>query len=110
MNCSTALLFPVVILLASALFASNANAQKHKMDEAFNPQAKAKYVDEAQPPKQPLTLWYRKPALNWETEALPVGNGRMGAMVFGGVDRERSSSMKKRFGMANTSIGIALKA
>jgi len=35
-----------------------------------------------------LTLWYRKPAKIWE-EALPVGNGRLGAMVFGGVDVER---------------------
>jgi alpha-L-fucosidase 2 len=30
------------------------------------------------------TLWYRQPAAKWE-EALPVGNGRLGAMVFGGV-------------------------
>jgi len=36
----------------------------------------------------PLQLWYPKPAEKW-TEALPVGNGRLGAMVFGGVDVER---------------------
>lgn len=35
-----------------------------------------------------LTLWYREPAIEW-TEALPLGNGRLGAMVFGGVARER---------------------
>ncbi|WP_153801098.1 glycoside hydrolase family 95 protein [Foetidibacter luteolus] len=34
-----------------------------------------------------LTLWYRQPAAVW-TEALPVGNGRLGAMVFGRVDEE----------------------
>ncbi|WP_442506799.1 glycosyl hydrolase family 95 catalytic domain-containing protein [Novipirellula sp. SH528] len=33
-------------------------------------------------------LWYRQPASEW-TEALPIGNGRLGAMVYGGVDRER---------------------
>ncbi|MGU3390811.1 glycoside hydrolase family 95 protein [Sphingomonas sp. M1A8_2b] len=33
-------------------------------------------------------LWYRQPAKVW-TEALPVGNGRLGAMVFGGTTRER---------------------
>lgn len=33
-------------------------------------------------------LWYRAPANDWETEALPIGNGRLGGMVFGGVDRE----------------------
>ncbi|MEO6446460.1 MAG: glycoside hydrolase family 95 protein [Gemmatimonadaceae bacterium] len=32
-------------------------------------------------------LWYTKPATTWN-EALPVGNGRLGAMVFGGVERE----------------------
>ncbi len=32
-------------------------------------------------------LWYRKPATEW-TDALPLGNGRLGAMVHGGVGRE----------------------
>ena len=36
----------------------------------------------------PLKLWYTQPAAKWE-EALPVGNGRMGAMVFGGTADER---------------------
>ena len=35
-----------------------------------------------------LVLWYQKPAEAW-TDALPVGNGKLGAMVFGGVARER---------------------
>ncbi|RKR85115.1 alpha-L-fucosidase 2 [Mucilaginibacter gracilis] len=34
-----------------------------------------------------LKLWYKKPAKVW-TEALPVGNGRLGAMIFGGVKQE----------------------
>jgi len=33
-------------------------------------------------------LWYRRPAARW-VEALPVGNGRLGAMVFGGIGSER---------------------
>ncbi len=33
-------------------------------------------------------LWYQAPAKEWE-EALPLGNGRLGAMVFGGVSHER---------------------
>jgi alpha-L-fucosidase 2 len=37
---------------------------------------------------QDLTLWYNQPAAEW-VEALPVGNGRMGAMVFGGAAKER---------------------
>ncbi|HWD39521.1 MAG TPA: glycoside hydrolase family 95 protein [Fimbriimonas sp.] len=35
-----------------------------------------------------LKLWYDKPASEW-VEALPVGNGRIGAMVFGGTPAER---------------------
>ena len=34
------------------------------------------------------SLWYRRPAQRW-VEALPLGNGRLGAMVFGGVVEER---------------------
>ncbi|GAO41888.1 glycoside hydrolase family 95 protein [Flavihumibacter petaseus] len=33
-------------------------------------------------------LWYREPAIRW-TEALPLGNGRIGAMVFGGVKEDK---------------------
>src|SRR5262245_44204615 len=36
----------------------------------------------------PLRLWYRQPAAVWN-EALPIGNGRLAAMVFGGVQSER---------------------
>lgn len=34
-----------------------------------------------------LTLWYNAPAANWN-EALPIGNGRLGAMVYGGIENE----------------------
>lgn len=37
-----------------------------------------------------LKLWYTSPAKQW-TEALPVGNGRLGAMVFGGIHFEHLS-------------------
>ncbi len=39
-------------------------------------------------PGNTLALWYTQPAVEW-TEALPVGNGRLGAMVFGGTASER---------------------
>ena len=36
-----------------------------------------------------LKLWYSAPAKIWATEALPLGNGRLGCMAFGGVPKER---------------------
>jgi alpha-L-fucosidase 2 len=42
---------------------------------------------QTQPAPTPLQLWYEHPAQAW-VEALPVGNGRLGAMVYGGAERE----------------------
>ncbi len=59
------------------------------------------FVGMAPPPVEPLSLWYRRPAGHygqyWNyrqkegawVEALPIGNGRLGAMVFGGIVSER---------------------
>ncbi|WP_183558993.1 glycosyl hydrolase family 95 catalytic domain-containing protein [Mucilaginibacter sp. SP1R1] len=35
-----------------------------------------------------LKLWYKQPAQKW-TDALPIGNGRLGAMIFGGAEQDR---------------------
>src|SRR5437773_1007421 len=42
----------------------------------------------APPSDGSLALWYRQPAKQW-VEALPIGNGRLGAMVFGDPSEER---------------------
>jgi alpha-L-fucosidase 2 len=42
----------------------------------------------AQTSARSQVLWYDAPATQW-VEALPIGNGRLGAMVFGGISRER---------------------
>ncbi|MEL7598957.1 MAG: glycoside hydrolase family 95 protein [Proteiniphilum sp.] len=36
---------------------------------------------------QTLELWYEQPAEKW-LESLPIGNGRLGAIIYGGVERE----------------------
>lgn len=63
-----------------ALAVNPANAQ--------NDPVPSKPVGEVAAPTEPLSLWYAKPAEKW-VEALPMGNGRLGAMVFGGVPVER---------------------
>ena len=47
-----------------------------------------KFTGGSQAPAEPLSLWYHRPANAW-TEALPIGSGRLGAMVFGRVNQER---------------------
>src|SRR5712672_2910259 len=50
--------------------------------------AEPELIGNSPAPIEPLSLWYRQPASKW-VEALAVGNGRIGAMVFGGINRER---------------------
>jgi alpha-L-fucosidase 2 len=64
------------------------------------------------PPVEPLSLWYKAPANEW-TQALPIGNGRLGAMVFGRVDAEKLQLNECTFwsGQPYTSVnGNALAA
>ncbi|MBC8095385.1 MAG: glycoside hydrolase N-terminal domain-containing protein [Akkermansiaceae bacterium] len=50
--------------------------------------AQVSFTGASQAPSEPLSLWYPRPARDW-VSALPVGNGRLGAMVFGDVNEER---------------------
>ncbi len=61
------------------------------------------------PPPAAGVLWYRQPAKRWEPEALPIGNGRLGAMCFGGVAKERIQFNEESLwtGGANPSGGYA---
>jgi alpha-L-fucosidase 2 len=45
-------------------------------------------VAAAQNATSDTTMWYRQPATSWN-EAVPVGNGSLGAMIFGGIHSER---------------------
>ena len=45
----------------------------------------------------PLRLWYNKPAADdqWQEESLPIGNGDMGANIFGAVESEHLTFNEK---------------
>jgi alpha-L-fucosidase 2 len=70
-----------VVFETTALFAGGGAAP------GVAPAFTGQLAGEAPPPAEPLALWYRQPASVW-TSALPVGNGRQGAMMFGGIDSE----------------------
>ncbi|KQW93602.1 alpha/beta hydrolase [Massilia sp. Root418] len=55
---------------------------------AFPALAQATVVAQSRGGRENLSLWYDRPAAPW-VEALPVGNGRLGAMVFGRMAQER---------------------
>ncbi|MCC9157921.1 glycoside hydrolase family 95 protein [Streptomyces parvulus] len=67
---------------ATALSAAPAQAAPQTADAAASAGRRGDHA------ANPMRLWYRAPAAEW-LEALPVGNGRLGAMVFGGTDTER---------------------
>jgi alpha-L-fucosidase 2 len=57
-----------------------------------------------------LTMRYYKPAENWEKEALPIGNGRMGAMLFGSLPKDRVQFNEISFWTGNENVMGAYQA
>ena len=78
---------PVIFISAIATAIAEPSQPSTRLATVVH-QEMATLTGEAQPPATPLTLWYRQPARTWN-EALPVGNGKLGAMIFGGVAREQ---------------------
>ena len=68
-------------------FSSQAIAQKTGFDAKFKYKESITLDALSESPAEELSLWYSRPAKIWE-EALPLGNGRLGAMVYGGVGQE----------------------
>lgn len=63
-----------------------ASLRKNRIDNQWTD--RAQLTGKGAKPEEKNMLWYREPAKVWET-ALPLGNGHLGAMVFGGVADER---------------------
>jgi alpha-L-fucosidase 2 len=72
------LLTAIAVGLAHVSAAEKTNADPKQ--ESLRGAAMAKAAD---------VLFLGEPATNWEKEAFPLGNGRLGCMVFGGVEEER---------------------
>jgi alpha-L-fucosidase 2 len=71
-----------ILLVGSSLLAGQGGSLAQEHPIPVNPSGPRKtFADPS------LKLWYRQPAQKW-TEALPIGNGRLGAMIFGGITEE----------------------
>jgi alpha-L-fucosidase 2 len=79
----SSLLRTLIAALALTAWTTPAVAQRDYRAPRFG----GELVGESSAPEQPLSLWYRRPARQW-VEALAIGNGRLGAMVFGGITEE----------------------
>ena len=78
-----------LVLAAAALLPVAAFAQQFGPMSTAGPQlSKRSIIGQAAPGVSPLTLWYGSPARLW-TDALAIGNGRLGAMIFGGPEHDR---------------------
>ncbi len=87
-HCSSIFALTLVVLCASTAPAPAAAGKAPAVNAALDTEFKGQFLGEAAPPKESLALWYRQPARRW-VEALALGNGRLGGMVFGGIERER---------------------
>ena len=89
----------------------HAQAATHAQAAAPHAQATAAHA-QATPAKDDSigpVLFYRKPAKEW-VEALPIGNGRLGGMVFGGVPSERIQLNEDTFWSGGTYDPISSEA
>ena len=55
-------------------------------------------------PADTMVMWYDKPGTNWMIHALPIGNGTLGGMFFGGVPREEMQFNEKSLWSGSTQI------
>ncbi len=101
MNALSYRLFPAIALTTLTAFSlSDAVAQRvpklvPHVSAAAKDRSDQKQLDSAAvtgtttPPPGVDSVWFNRPAGRWENEAMPIGNGFIGGMVFGGVANER---------------------
>lgn len=66
-------------------------------------EAEAEITGSASAPESKFSLWYRQPATQWMTHALPIGNGQFGGMIFGGIRKEEVQFNDKTLWTGHTS-------
>jgi len=75
----------VAAWLLKNVFPDNARPPAHAMNARLNG---FEITLSSQPKANGMTFWYYAPAVYW-TDALPIWNGRLSAMIFGGLEEER---------------------
>lgn len=85
-------ILPTIALVAVFFCTAQLQAQQVKKKASQKKQRSkrpaVKLIGEAPAPQSQDTIWHRQPANKWN-EAFPIGNGRLGAMMFGNVTQER---------------------
>ncbi|ULT26730.1 glycoside hydrolase family 95 protein [Sphingobacterium sp. E70] len=86
--------------------ATAASQRQQKIDQFWTDRAQIKPLEKLS--VAPLSLVYTRPAKVWE-EALPLGNGQLGAMVFGELPMSVSNLTKVHYGLVRHRIPITQK-
>ena len=55
-----------------------------------------------------LRVWYDEPATDWQTQSLAIGNGYMGSLVFGGINKDKIHINEKLFGKVDRQVIMAI--
>lgn len=56
-----------------------------------------------------LRVWYDEPATDWQTQSLAIGNGYMGGLVFGGVNKDKIHINEKLSGKVDRQIVLIIR-
>jgi len=78
----------LMLMVCLAVACPCAGAAKKGAAPAAPAGPEVKLTGQADPPAGRLSVWLRQPAAKWD-QGLPIGNGRLGAMILGGVVSER---------------------
>ena len=55
-----------------------------------------------------LRVWYDEPATDWQTQSLAIGNGYMGSLVFGGINKDKIHINEKTVWEGNRQVIMAI--
>ena len=75
----------LVFLLLLPPFSLELDAETYQSVSKDQSAKEVPYTSSSVAPGSQYVLWYQHPSNDWMTSSLPIGNGQMGAMVFGGI-------------------------
>ncbi len=77
-------------------------------DNRFAEEPVAAIAEETAKNDNLLRVWYDEPATDWQTQSLAIGNGYMGSLVFGGINKDKIHINEKTVWEGNRQVIMAI--